>query len=116
MELKTFPGPEKDQGQKKDQGKVPLQLLPLDALTEIGKVLRFGAQKYAERGWEKGIAYDRVFGATLRHLFAWHQGEDNDPETGLSHLAHAGCEVLFLLAFTLRGRIDLDDRPCRTQK
>lgn len=105
---------EKDQNQKKDAGKVPLQLLPLDALTEIAKVLQFGAQKYAERGWEKGINFDRVFGATLRHLFAWHQGEDKDPETGLNHLAHAGCEVLFLLAFVKRGRVDLDDRPCKT--
>src|SRR5678810_808588 len=59
-------------GKKHDQDKVPLQLLPLDALTEIAKVLQFGAKKYAARNWEKGIEYDRVFGATLRHLYAWH--------------------------------------------
>ncbi len=102
--------------QKKDQGKIPLNLLPLDALTEIAKVLQFGAQKYAPRGWEKGIEYDRVFGATLRHLFAWHQGEDTDPESQLNHLSHAACEILFLLAFVTRGRVDLDDRPCKTPK
>lgn len=105
-----------DQAKKKDSGKIPLQLLPFDALTEIARVLQFGAQKYAARGWENGIEYDRCYGAALRHLFSWHQGEDNDPETGINHLAHAGCEVLFLLAFTLRGKVEFDDRPCRTQK
>ena len=100
----------KDQNQKKDSGKLPLHLLPFDALTEVAKVLDFGAKKYAERGWEKGIDYSRVFGAIQRHTWAWFQGEDNDPETGLNHMAHATCECLFLLAFACRGRKDLDDR------
>jgi hypothetical protein len=98
-------------GDKRDSGKLPLELLPLDALSAVAEVLRFGASKYAARNWESGIAYGRVFGALLRHLFAWWRGEELDSETGLSHLAHAGCEVLFLLAFVLRGRADLDDRP-----
>jgi hypothetical protein len=35
----------------------------------------------------------------IRHLFAFARGVDKDPETGLSHLAHLGCNVLFLLHF-----------------
>jgi hypothetical protein len=101
-------------GAKHDGGKLPWHLLPYDAVREIVKVLQFGAQKYAERNWEKGLAYSRVFGATMRHLTAHFQdGETHDPETGLSHLAHAGCEILFALAFELRGRADLDDRPSK---
>ena len=62
------------------------------------------------RNWEKGMDWSRVYGALLRHLFSWWRGYDKDPETGLSHLAHAGCCVLFLLAYTLRN-VGKDDRP-----
>lgn len=97
-------------GLKFDAGKLPLELLPTDALEGVTRVLQFGAQKYARRNWEKGINYSRLVGAVLRHTFAWLRGEDKDPETGLSHMAHAACECLFILAFELRGRTDLDDR------
>ena len=97
-------------GEKKDTGKLPLELLPVDVLEEVAKVLQFGANKYAANNWRGGIAYSRVYGATLRHLFAWWRGEDNDAETGLSHLAHAICELCFALAYILRLRSELDDR------
>lgn len=98
-------------GTKHDSGKSPWHLLPFDAVGDIVKVLEFGSRKYAERNWEKGIAYSRVFAAAQRHLTSWWQGEDKDPESGLSHLAHASCCTLFLLAFVARKRTDLDDRP-----
>lgn len=77
------------------------------------KVLQFGATKYGERNWEKGIHYSRLYSAAIRHLNAWFEGEDSDKETGLSHLAHATCCILFLLAFVvLNGEgYSLDDRP-----
>ena len=101
-----------DQNLKKDAGKLPWHLLPYDALEEVVKVLQFGAQKYSDRGWEQGIPYSRVFSAIMRHAKSWWQGESRDPETGLSPLAHLACEVLFILAFELRGmRRELDDRP-----
>lgn len=95
---------------KADDGKLPLELLPPDALEEIARVLQFGAAKYGERNWEKGLRWARVYGALLRHLFAWWRGQDRDDETGLSHLAHAGCCVLFLLAHERRA-LGEDDRP-----
>jgi hypothetical protein len=73
-------------------------------------VLKFGADKYAARNWEGGLSFSRCFDATQRHLIAWWAGEDNDPETGINHLAHAMCELMFILAFVVRGRKDLDDR------
>lgn len=96
-------------GVKFDDGKPDLSLLPPEALTEIAKVLTFGAKKYAAHNWRKGFKWTRVFASTLRHLFAWLRGEDLDPETGLSHLAHAGCNVLFLLTFVLT-KTGEDDR------
>ena len=100
-----------DQKQKLDAGKPPWFLFPWDAAIEIVKVLAFGASKYSARGWESGIEYSRVFSALQRHMVAWWHGEDRDQETGLLHLAHAGCCILFLLAFTVRGQTEFDDRP-----
>ena len=98
-------------GIKHDDGKLPYHLLPWDAIRDVVRVLKFGASKYGDRNWERGMDYSRLFSAAQRHLTTWFQErEDNDGETGISHLAHAGCCVLFLLAYSLRG-IGNDDRP-----
>ena len=98
------------EGRKDDTGKLPWHLLPGDALEEIVKVLQFGANKYAERNWEAGMKWSRPFAALMRHSWAWWRGEQLDKETGLSHLAHAGCCLLFLLAYSVRNKQG-DDRP-----
>ena len=97
-------------GHKADAGKLPMHLLPPELLTEVSAVLALGAEKYAPRNWERGIDWSRVFSASQRHMWAWWGGEDRDPETGLSHLAHAACCVAFLLAYEAR-RVGADDRP-----
>lgn len=98
------------QAQKKDAGKCRMELLPFLALRDVADVLAFGAQKYSAHGWRAGFEWSRAYGATLRHLTSWWMGETNDGETGLNHLAHAACELLFLLewAHTDAGK---DDRP-----
>ncbi len=101
-------------GTKQDTGKDRWELTPFDAVREVVKILTFGATKYEVRNWEKGISFGRLYAATLRHLTSWWDGEDTDPESGRSHLSHAATNVLFILAFVLRGRKDLDDRPKRS--
>lgn len=86
-----------------------MSLLDRYALEQIANVLAFGAKKYAKHNWRKGLEYSRLLDAALRHLLAFADGEDNDPESGLSHIAHAGCCVMFLLWMS-RNRTDLDDR------
>jgi len=103
-----------DQSMKKDDGKTPLQLLPFRALTEVAKVLEFGARKYAPHRWRDGMNWSRLIGGLFRHMFKWSEGEERDPETGLSHLAHATCNVLFLLEYVLEGK-GTDDRFKRNQ-
>lgn len=88
---------------KKDAGKAPWHLAPWDAFRAIVLVLAFGAQKYRERGWEEGMAWSRVYSALQRHLTAWWMREGVDPDTGYSHLWHAGCCVCFLIAYELRS-------------
>jgi len=94
---------------KFDSEKVPVELLPTQALEEIAKVLAFGKVKYQAFNWAKGFKWSRLIGAAMRHLFAWQRGENLDKESGLSHLAHLGCCVLFLLQHEISG-LGEDDR------
>lgn len=93
------PGWEK-KGTKYDDGKIRTDLMKPEALLGLAEVLTFGAKKYGDRNWEQGIDYSRVYAAALRHLLAWFKGEDNDDETGMSHLDHAACCIHFLQTFT----------------
>lgn len=86
-------------GRKDDAGKREWSLLPWDAVEHVVDVLMFGARKYEPDNWRLvPDARRRYFDAAMRHLIAWHEGECSDLETGFSHLAHAACCVLFLLA------------------
>lgn len=96
-------------GTKFDAGKPRFDLLSTVALAEISKVMSIGAQKYGEHNWRGGIKTSRLLAAMLRHVFAYVAGESKDPETGLSHIAHAGCCAMFLLELEVT-RPDLDDR------
>lgn len=84
-------------GQKFDQGKTPLALLDPYAVDQLGKVLAFGANKYGEHNWRGGLGWARLASAALRHIFAFLGGEDNDQESGLPHVAHAMCCLMFIL-------------------
>ena len=96
-------------GMKFDQEKPRTDLLDPDALLGTAAVLGFGAKKYADNNWKKGIAYSRILGALLRHTFAIMRGEDTDAESGLPHVDHLACEAMFL-QYMMRSRKDLDDR------
>jgi hypothetical protein len=88
------------QGLKYDAGKIRPRLIPAEAIERICEVLEFGALKYEEDSW-KDIpgAEQRYFDALQRHILAYQKGEIADPESGLHHLAHAGCNLAFLLWF-----------------
>jgi len=95
-------------GVKHDQGKLEWTLVPWKSLKEIVEVLMYGNKKYPDptnANWKK-VEPERYRKALLRHVIAWMDGEKNDEETGKSHLAHAGCCILFLLHFQLTGKLD----------
>jgi hypothetical protein len=84
-------------GRKFDGGKLEYGLLPPLALEETVKVLTFGAQKYERDNWKNvPDSKRRYFDALQRHVWAWKQGEQNDTESGIHHLAHALCCLMFL--------------------
>ena len=113
------------EGVKFDTGKAPMELLAPEMLFGVARVLGFGAKKYAARNWELGMEWGRVYGAAMRHLVSWWAGRgpttknflfgDMDDETGFSHLWHAGCCVMFLIAYEERG-VGNDNRPRETNK
>lgn len=100
---------------KFDQDKLPLNLLSTEAMNQTAAVLKFGAQKYAEHNWRGGFKWSRPLAAAMRHLTAFNDGENTDPESGLSHLAHAACCIMFLLEFE-KTHPELDDRYKPVQK
>lgn len=96
-------------GTKLDTGKLRHDLLPPDAMGEVARIFTFGAEKYVDRNWEKGMDWGRVYAAQQRHMMAFWGGEMYDPETGMLHTAHATFGTLVLTAYSLRG-IGTDSR------
>lgn len=113
-----------DDGYKKDQGKVQWTLLADMgiALCQVARVLMFGAKKYSRHGWylQAGATpekanWTRNVDAAMRHVYGdenqegWLNGQDVDDESGINHLAHTICDLLFVLTYQLKG-LGVDDR------
>ena len=95
------------EGLKYDGEKPMMHLLPPKATIEVAKVLTFGAQKYDEENWRKlENLQSRYTSGALRHIFAHIDSEALDTESGLSHLAHAICCLLFKLEIELETRTE----------
>lgn len=111
-EIKTYPV-EETVAVKEDKDKLRYDLVPVEAMEQIIDVLTYGAKKYKDRNWEKGLEYSRVYAALQRHLNSFWMGINLDFESQRSHLAHAGCCLLFLLQYeSIPSEYNhLDDRP-----
>jgi hypothetical protein len=90
-------------GTKHDNGKPDLSLLPFKALEDVARVMMFGAKKYGRDNWKLGFDEQRLVSAALRHLGAHTEGVELDEESGQSHLAHAACNLLFLIWLKKNG-------------
>jgi len=102
-------------GRRKNVGKLRVDLVPTSLVTGVAAVLTIGAEKYAPRNWEKGLEFSNPYSSLMRHLLAWSNGEDYDPETGRLHMEHIACNAAFLIEYHRRiaeGTLTpkLDDR------
>jgi len=87
-------------GVKYDQNKSRVDLIPPKVIKDIGDVLAFGARKYAPDNWKHvDDARDRYYGAALRHLLEWREGNKIDKESNLPHIAHALTCLSFITWF-----------------
>lgn len=111
----TNPGPgERILGSRLNAGKPRHDLIPVSAKESLAKVLTFGAQKYGDRNWEKGLPWMTCYASLERHLVAFVSGEDFDQESGLLHLDHALTNIAFIIEY-YRTHPELDDRPKHTR-
>ena len=91
--------------------KAPLSCIPMPPLYEEGLVMLSGAMKYGRHNWRvSGVKASVYFDATMRHMTSWWEGQDDDPESGLSHLAHASACLSIVRDSQLQGNW-VDDRP-----
>ena len=90
---------------------------PVKLLYSVGEVLTMGAKKYAPRNWEQGLSYvdtvDCIIRHGLKYLHAVETGDETlklDEESGLPHVAHMLCNIMFLLHFEQESGKGIDDR------
>ena len=102
-------------GAKFDEGKLRYDLIPPEALAEWVRVLTYGAEKYSDRNWENGIDTGRLFAAMQRHAWAWHGGEELDPEMQIHHMAAVMFNAAAIVTYYHRDRIDQAFGPTMEQ-
>lgn len=91
--------------------KVPFSVLYPRVLAEEGLALLEGGRKYGRHNYRiAGVRASVYFDACLRHLFAWYEGEDIDPDSGLSHITKARA-CLGVLRDSMLEENWVDDRP-----
>jgi len=87
-------------GVKHDTDKLEWSLLPMREIEEVIKVLMHGAKEYSPDNWQYVKPKKRYYDGLMRHMSAWKQGhvlDDGPKGSGLPHVAHAICNLLFLL-------------------
>ena len=95
-------------GVKFDADKVRLDLIPYEASYAMAAVLTYGAKKYEDWNWAKGMRKGRIVASLGRHMGAYMMGEDTDKESGLPHTWHAITCIAMLIGAELRGVAEED--------
>jgi hypothetical protein len=99
-------------GGEKGMKSASLSDLDPQSLLTLAEVAGYGARKYSHLNYVRGYPWSLSFDALQRHVLAFWNGEDVDPESGLPHMAHAAWHCLTLLTFLARDR-GTDDRITR---
>lgn len=95
--------------------KAPMSTVSAPVVAEIGVAMLEGALKYGRHNYRAvGIRASVYYDATLRHLMSWWEGEDIDPDSGMSHITKALASLVVLRDSMLRGNWN-DDRPPRSE-
>lgn len=101
--------PSENVPKKLDSGKLPLSMIPVEALEELARAFAYGANKYSRGNFRTGpMAFSRLTDAALRHITSMANGEWTDPESGNSHLSHAMAS-LAMLAFQAKHYPEAND-------
>lgn len=98
-----------NKGLRDNKNKPKWSLVPQSSLIPLVRVLEFGAEKYAPHNWKKGLSITECCESLKRHLDSFMEGEDNDPESKLSHIGHIQANALFIL-WMMENKPEMDDR------
>lgn len=90
-------------GGQKGSKPARFSLIPPDFLWALAEHYGRGALKYEDRNWERGYKWSLSVDALNRHLSAWLQGEDDDEESGSSHLVAVAWHAIALWWWHKRG-------------
>ena len=91
--------------------KVPISVLSAPVIMEVGLAMMEGARKYGRHNYRvAGVRASVYYDAFMRHTMAWWEGEDIDPDSGLSHISKA-LACLFVLRDSMMLGNWVDDRP-----
>ena len=104
-----------EQALRYNKGKLKWSLVDWKSLEPMVRVLEMGAEKYAPYNWTKGMPVTEVSESLLRHMFAYLDGEDTDPESGIEHLGNVMCNVMFLIHI-MREKPEFDNRTIINKK
>lgn len=96
-------------GLKYDSGKPKMSLVTTECIAGIARALEYGAAKYGRNNYKKGMDWTRVIDALMRHTRSFTDKEDNDTESGLNHLYHAGA-CINMLIYYYEKQVGNDDR------
>jgi len=93
--------------------KPDMSLVPPVAILSEARVMQLGASKYGPYNWRDKTVSARVYtAAAMRHILQWQDGEDIDPESGESHLAHARACLGIIIDAQSIGKFN-DNRPTK---
>jgi hypothetical protein len=88
-------------GLRFNTGKPRWSLMHYKSMEPMIRVLMFGAEKYDDHNWMKGLNPTEILECMQRHLAALMDGEKNDKESGLPHIGHIMCNAMFYSYFQL---------------
>lgn len=91
--------------------KAPMSTVPANVLVELGVAMLEGASKYGRHNYrDAGVRASVYYDGTMRHLMAWWEGEDLDPDSGVSHVTKAIASLVVLRDAMMNDMV-ADDRP-----
>lgn len=92
--------------------KAPMSTVSAAVIAEIGVAMLEGSCKYGRYNYRAvGVRASVYYDATMRHLMAWWEGEDTDPDSGMSHITKAITSLVVLRDAMIQGKVEDDRAP-----
>lgn len=96
--------------------KAPMSTVSAAVMAEVGVAMLEGAAKYGRHNYRAvGVRASVYYDATLRHLFSWWEGENIDPDSGMSHITKAITSLVVLRDAMIQGKVTDDRAPCSAE-